>query len=232
MRAVQPGSSLLQPGSSACAASPLLGTCRKKTDQRLPTGLDLNGARYFRDRIVSARVAADESQRPYDLNRLKTVAFFPRVHGWHWRISIRQPKASLRPVESTDGAPIAEPAVLVANGNPNTDAASLLAAGGPGNPALPGFANVARSGEYGSVIYLGAGWALTANHVSLTSTINFGGTWYTVDTSSVRQLKNANNTSTDLKMFRVQGDPPLPNILNSYIASAGQRSRVHDWQRP
>jgi hypothetical protein len=130
------------------------------------------------------------------------------------------------PVESTDGAPIAEPAVLVANGNPNTDAASLLAAGGPGNPALPGFANVARSGEYGSVIYLGAGWALTANHVSLTSTINFGGTWYTVDTSSVRQLKNANNTSTDLKMFRVQGDPPLPNILNSYIASAPASGHV------
>jgi hypothetical protein len=125
-----------------------------------------------------------------------------------------------------EGVPTAEPAVLVATGNPNTDAASLLAAGGPGDSSLPGFANVARSGENGSVIYLGAGWALTANHVSLTSSINFGGTWFTVDTSSVRQLKNADNSSTDLKMFRVQGEPQLPNILGSFLASAPATGHV------
>jgi hypothetical protein len=127
---------------------------------------------------------------------------------------------------TTQEAPTADPAVLVANGNPNTDAASLLAAGGPGDLSLPGFANVSRSGDNGTVIYLGAGWALTANHVSLTSTINFGGTWYPVDMSSVHQLKNADNSLTDLKMFRVQGEPDLPEILSSYIATTPTSGHV------
>lgn len=130
------------------------------------------------------------------------------------------------PAESAADVPVAEPAVLVANGNPNIDAASLLAAGGPGDAALPGFGNVARSGENGTVVYLGGGWAITANHVGLTSSINFGGTWYPVDMSSVRQLKNADNSSTDLKMFRVQGDPPLPEILSSHLASAPANGHV------
>jgi hypothetical protein len=128
--------------------------------------------------------------------------------------------------QAVQDAPIADPAVLVANGNPNTDAASLLAAGGPGDPSLPGFANVSRSGDNGTVIYLGAGWALTANHVALTSTINFGGTWFTVDMSSVHQLKNADNSPTDLKMFRVQGEPDLPEILSSYLATAPTSGHV------
>jgi len=122
--------------------------------------------------------------------------------------------------------PIAEPAMLMPSGNPNTTAASLLAAGGPGDPALPGFNNVARSGENGAVIYLGAGWALTANHVALPSSITWAGQAYTVDTSSVKQLVNANGSNTDLKMFKVNGDPPLPELFTSFIASAPASGRV------
>src|SRR5260370_507195 len=52
-------------------------------------------------------------------------------------------------------------AVLVRSGNGNTDGASLTAAGGPGDPLLPGFVNVGKgsTGET-SVTYLGAGWAI------------------------------------------------------------------------
>ncbi len=122
--------------------------------------------------------------------------------------------------------PVADPAVLVAAGNDNTDAASLLAAGGPGDPSLPGFANVSSSGNYGTVVYLGAGWAITASHVALTSSINFGGTSYTVDMSSVHQLHNADNSLTDLKMFRVEGEPQVPELLSSYIATTAPSGHV------
>lgn len=123
--------------------------------------------------------------------------------------------------------PIAEPAMLLPSGNANTTAESLLADGGPGDPALPGFNNVARSGDYGSVIYLGGGWALTANHVSLTSSITWAGKAYSVDTSSITRLKNADGSSTDLKMFKVQGDPQVPELLTSFIASAPASGHVY-----
>ncbi len=140
-----------------------------------------------------------------------------------WLMAADDPTGTVVEVQ-TD--PIAEPAILMPSGNPNTTAASLLAAGGPGDPALPGFNNVARSGENGTVVYLGAGWALTANHVSLTSTITWAGQAYTVDTSSVTRLTNPDGSNTDLKMFKVNGDPPLPELFTSFIASAPASGRV------
>jgi len=140
-----------------------------------------------------------------------------------WLMAADDPTGSATEVQSE---PVAEPAMLLPSGNPNTTAASLLAAGGPGDPAQPGFNNVARSGDNGTVIYLGEGWALTANHVSLTSSITWAGQSYAVDTSSVTQLKNQDGTNTDLKMFRVLGDPPLPELFTSYIASAPASGHV------
>ncbi len=123
--------------------------------------------------------------------------------------------------------PVAVPAILLPNGTANTTAESLLAAGGPGDPTLPGFNNVARSGDNGTVVYLGAGWVLTANHVALTSTITFAGESYVVDTSSVTRLTNADGTNTDLKMFKVVGNPPVPELFTSYIASAPASGHVY-----
>ncbi len=140
-----------------------------------------------------------------------------------WLMAADDPTGAVVEVQ-TD--PIAEPAILMPGGNPNTTAASLLAAGGPGDPALPGFNNVARSGENGTVVYLGAGWALTANHVALTSNISWAGQSYTVDTASVTRLKNSDGSNTDLKMFKVNGDPPLPELFTSFIASAPAGGRV------
>lgn len=140
-----------------------------------------------------------------------------------WLMAADDPTGSVAEVQTE---PVAEPAMLLPSGNPNTTAESLLAAGGPGNPTLPGFSNVARSGDYGTVVYLGAGWALTANHVSLTSSITWAGQAYQVDTSSVTRLKNTDGSNTDLKMFKVLGDPPLPELFTSYIAAAPASGHV------
>jgi hypothetical protein len=113
-------------------------------------------------------------------------------------------------------------AVLVNGSNGNTTAASLAAAGGPG-VAQAGFANVGTSStNNASVVYLGNGWAISAGHVTISSgvgPVRFGGVPYTVDDSSVTDLHNADNTLSDLKVFRINGDPGLPSISPSLIST-------------
>jgi hypothetical protein len=114
------------------------------------------------------------------------------------------------------------------SGDPNNDAASLLSYGGPGDPTLPGFDNVGISSTNGaSVVYLGGGWALTANHVTIGNPppispggVRFGGIQYLVDTSTIHRLHNPDNSPADVKIFKIIGDPGLPGILPSYIATA------------
>ncbi len=124
--------------------------------------------------------------------------------------------------------PIAEPAVVAASGNNNTDAAGLLAAGGPGDPALPGWDNVGRSSSgNASVVYLGSGWAITASHVSISSSgVQFGGQTYPVDVSSIQQLSNSDGSLADLKMFKLVGDPGLPDIFPSMITQTTPSGHV------
>lgn len=118
--------------------------------------------------------------------------------------------------------------VVAVSGDPNDDAASLASYGGPGDPNLPGFDNVGRSSTgAASVFYLGGGWVITANHVTIAnpSTVSpggvfFGDTQYLVDTDSIHRLSNPDDSLADLKIFRIYGDPGLPAVLPSYLATA------------
>lgn len=70
-------------------------------------------------------------------------------------------------------------------------------------------------------IYLGtfggSYWALTAAHVGA-GNLNLGGTTYNyVSGSSIRVL-NADNSNTDLVLFRLASDPGLPNLTLTSIA--------------
>ncbi|REK08280.1 MAG: hypothetical protein DWQ37_20785 [Planctomycetota bacterium] len=129
--------------------------------------------------------------------------------------------------QSADESGTFQPAVVV-EGNGNTDAASLLAHGGPGDPELPGFANVGRtSSSSSSAIWIGNGWVLTANHVGSSSgSVVFGGTAYPIDTSTIVQLRNADNSLADVKMFKIIGDPGLPSITSSFLASTAPSGHV------
>ncbi|MEX0675432.1 MAG: hypothetical protein WD063_00055 [Pirellulales bacterium] len=118
--------------------------------------------------------------------------------------------------------------VIAVADTPNDDALSLDLYGGPGDPDLPGFDNVGLSSTgNASVVYLGGGWALTANHVTIANPpgvtpggVYFGATNYLVDTSTIHQLHNPDDSLADLKIFKIIGDPGLPAVLPSYIASA------------
>lgn len=114
-------------------------------------------------------------------------------------------------------------AVLVSTTNGNTDAASLLAAGGPGDPSQPGWVNVGKSSLNGSIVYLGNRWAITAAHVGIGNNllndllhptpVSFGANSYFVDEASITVLHNPNNSAADLKVFRLVDNPGLPSLI-------------------
>ena len=116
------------------------------------------------------------------------------------------------------------------SGNGNTDAASLLAAGGPGDPSQGGFVNVGLSPTHGAgVTYLGNGWIITANHVSVGATSNtvvLGGNTFTIDdpTTGVA-LHNPDNSTADLKLYHLSTTPNLPSLV-ALIDSAAPSGRV------
>ncbi len=128
-------------------------------------------------------------------------------------------------------AAVALPAwgVILSSGNGNTDGSSLTAAGGPGNPLMPGFANVGTSSTgNASVTYLGNRWVLTAGHNTIgssTGPVRFGGVPYTVDDSSITFLHNPDNTLADLKLFQITTDPGLPAITPDLISSSAPSGR-------
>ncbi len=65
----------------------------------------------------------------------------------------------------------------------------------------PGFNRVGMVGN-GSAVYLGNGWCLTAAHVNRNTAFIVGGTTYAL-TGQASQLKNPDNTSTDLTLFAI-----------------------------
>ncbi len=121
-------------------------------------------------------------------------------------------------------------AVILASGNGNTSAASLFTsggfgsgAGGPGDPTAPGYGNVGRSSTgNASITYLSNGWAITADHVTISGSVSFGGTAYTVG-------ETQHIGSTDLLMVHLSSAnpyPSLPAITPAMIGSSTPSGQV------
>lgn len=117
--------------------------------------------------------------------------------------------------------PILLPLFLAASFQP--DARAVILAGGLGtqNTTAPGddfgFGNVGTVNQ-ASGVYLGNGWVLTAYHVVIDFVFlnaNFGGTSYTGNPSTAVRLQNADNSPTDLALFRLTTMPPLPEVTLS-----------------
>lgn len=97
--------------------------------------------------------------------------------------------------------------------------AVIIASGdGTGNTTAPaddpGWANVGTrtNGQNGlTVIYLGNGWVLTANHVGAGDVVLAGQT-YSAISGSARVLVNPDSTPADLVLFQINGLPPLPAL--------------------
>ena len=129
---------------------------------------------------------------------------------------------------NADAPPVAVSAVVPISGDDTTDGASMLAAGGPGDPNLPGWSNVGIASDNNTTcVYLGGSWCITANHVSVSGPVHFGGQLYDVEAGSVHQLHNSDNSLADLKVFRIINPPDLPNILPEYLAPAEPSGQVY-----
>ena len=77
----------------------------------------------------------------------------------------------------------------------------------------PGWANVGTIGGLTGV-YLGNGWVLTANHVGPNAIVLQGVTYQPVPGSRVR-FETSPGAFADLIVYRIQGAPPLPDIVLS-----------------
>jgi len=124
----------------------------------------------------------------------------------------------------TAAAGIVALAMVIAAGLPATPAwAVIIRTGdGTGNTTAPaddpGWANVGTKAVGGaSVVYLGNGWVLTANHVGPGDVV-FGGTTYAWVPGTWHQLQTpgAPPQNADLGMFRIASEPPgLPDLTIS-----------------
>jgi trypsin len=75
----------------------------------------------------------------------------------------------------------------------------------------PGFANVGTRTTGLTVVYLGNGWVLTANHVGAGDVILAGQT-YSFISGTERRLTNSASSQADLLMFQINPRPPLPSL--------------------
>ena len=62
-----------------------------------------------------------------------------------------------------------------------------------------------------SAVYLGDGWVLTANHVSV-GPVTLGGVYHAAVPGTTVQLEYTPGVLTDLKLFRLVTDPGLPSL--------------------
>ena len=82
----------------------------------------------------------------------------------------------------------------------------------------PGWHHVGTRARNGmSLIYLGDGWVLTANHVGAED-VRLGGVVYRVLANSARRILNHDATPTDLLLYRIRGNPSLPPLPRLQIA--------------
>jgi hypothetical protein len=98
--------------------------------------------------------------------------------------------------------------VLTVNAFGIVDANSMANTNAPGDGSP--WANVGQIGGGASGIYLGGGWVLTASHVGV-GTIALAGGAYPPGGRWL-QLTNSDGTTTDLIMFHLATQPPLPSI--------------------
>jgi hypothetical protein len=112
-------------------------------------------------------------------------------------------------------------------GLPAPALALILDAGdGSGNTAPPeddpGWNNVGQHLGSPSVVYLGNGWILTAAHVG-PSIVTFGEQRFDPIAGSPTQLTNSDGSQADLLLFRIDGDPNLPELsIATSSAKVGQ----------
>jgi hypothetical protein len=109
------------------------------------------------------------------------------------------------------GAPFPARAVIVAAGDGVENTTPP--------PNDPGWVNVGQPTGGLTVIYLGNGWVLTANHVGAGSVILAGQTYEKV-AGSEHRLLNPDSTPADLLLFQIQGNPPLPPLRISPVSPA------------
>jgi len=107
--------------------------------------------------------------------------------------------------------------------------AVLIASGdGTGNvsapPDDPGFANAGVLSNNSSV-YLGNGWVLTANHVSV-NPVTLGGVAHAPVPGTTIRLEHTAGVYTDLKLFRLVTDPGLPALSIATATPAGNEPVV------
>jgi hypothetical protein len=81
----------------------------------------------------------------------------------------------------------------------------------------PGFYNVGTIVGQGTGVYIGniggQHWVMTANHVGGGTFRNWQtGSTYSMIAGTYRQLRNADNSLTDLGVFQISGDPGLPSL--------------------
>jgi hypothetical protein len=95
-------------------------------------------------------------------------------------------------------------------------AAVLIASGdGSGNtsapPVDPGFVNAGILSN-NSAVYLGDGWVLTANHVSV-GPVTLGGVAHAAVPGTTVRLNYSSGVPSDLKLFRLATDPGLESLV-------------------
>lgn len=104
--------------------------------------------------------------------------------------------------------------LAIALAAPPTPALIVVSGDGQGNTVAPpddfGFANVGDAGQ--TVVYVGQGWVITANHVPLGRVSLDGIPYDALPGSKVRIKNEEEGVSPDLAMFRLEEAPPLPAL--------------------
>jgi hypothetical protein len=97
---------------------------------------------------------------------------------------------------------------------PSARALVIESGNGLGNTSAPvddpGFDHIGTRGVLG-VTYLGNRWVLTANHVGAGDVV-IGGVTYSLVPGSAVRITDATHPDTDLVVFRIFGDPGLPDL--------------------
>ncbi len=103
---------------------------------------------------------------------------------------------------------------------PRVDAV-IVHEGGPGNESAPDNPDNDPGWEYvgvldgdlldGTGIYIGSQWVMTAAHVGPGNITLDSGTFSAVE-GTTQRLLNSDSSETDIILFRIDGDPELPNL--------------------